>query len=883
MKNSLIAEAADVSIKPLRLRQLAFMPKEEIRREVAKNPNTPIEVLFILAVHFPSEFFSNPILGLAVMVNPNLLAEAPERARQRLLSHPLCPEGFMRWAQKHGSENDLLALLQNPHTPRPILDELSNHNLPGVAESAQLHSQYDACPAPYAAQLTSVFIDTEEAATLVSFGLIPEWLEAPLLAETDKELKMALAKSEFSSSGVLSVLQWDHDEEVRRLAIQNPNFQPGEDFQTEIVGAKENLLRLPTDLWTPTWIAMQVIQDPNTPAELISQLASHNDWRMRQSVAAHAFLTLEARSVLLEDLDFDVRIAFSGRADLQTKEILKLLLDSEESVRNAALSNPTIDGTAKQSARNLEEKTLPILVPWVELLDAGPYASSLIAAHPNSPKEILARLFLIEDTDLRVAILNHTNAPLETINTVIDETDAVVVSLFCAHRGASIVRLEAFAKSNILEILRAVAGNPKTPAHVLESLGRDSDESVRSVVAQNLATPSELLTALSRDASSEVRAFAFQNPSISDQAFESGIFSEIGKRATLENLKNKLPLEQATLYQLFRLERWVVLMAAQHPLISAEKMKELAANPDWRMREALARNPELPPELIAEMSKDSDYDVRLAIANHPEVLAENLALLAHDETSGIRQVVAAHPLTPQRILRKLSCDDDEDVRSTVASREDIAEQTKAIFAQAEQSAPDLPPEFLREISTYSETGRLWAARNLSTPATLLETISLDESWMVREAVAKNPNTPGRVLARLLTDDDGSVRLLAVENQSTPITPMIGMVGDYDYAVRTAALLRLRVSPNLSQQTVVKILEMALRSSSSFSRACALSSTHLSQENLSKIRHRIHPEWLVRFALAQNPKIDSRVREQLAVDGNRLVRSAAQNGSLRNGG
>lgn len=53
-----------------------------------------------------------------------------------------------------------------------------------------------------------------------------------------------------------------------------------------------------------------------------------------------------------------------------------------------------------------------------------------------------------------------------------------------------------------------IAGNPNTPARVLEKLARDSDATVRRHVAENAACPESILERLCIDSNSEVRVTA---------------------------------------------------------------------------------------------------------------------------------------------------------------------------------------------------------------------------------------------------------------------------------------------------------------------------------------------------------------------------------------
>ncbi len=141
-----LEEAQNPRTSPERLRMLASRPEAPVRRAVAGNPNTPEEVLLRLAVHFPEAVLGNPVLDLLLLVNANWLAEMPGYARQRLLGCPEAPLHFLRWAVREGDHTALLSVLQNPLAPRDLVEALTNHDLPALAEAARLHVALGACP-----------------------------------------------------------------------------------------------------------------------------------------------------------------------------------------------------------------------------------------------------------------------------------------------------------------------------------------------------------------------------------------------------------------------------------------------------------------------------------------------------------------------------------------------------------------------------------------------------------------------------------------------------------------------------------------------------------------------------------------------------------------
>lgn len=67
------------------------------------------------------------------------------------------------------------------------------------------------------------------------------------------------------------------------------------------------------------------------------------------------------------------------------------------------------------------------------------------------------------------------------------------------------------------------------------------------------------------------------------------------------------------------------------------------------------------------------------------------------------------------------------------------------------------------LKNLSFTSKLYVAHNPSTPVSILEKLSADESRVVRWHVACNPSTPIKVLEKLSTDDNDIIRYNVEQN------------------------------------------------------------------------------------------------------------------------
>ncbi len=118
--------ASHSNASPERLRELAKSPDRLTRRNVALNPQTPKDVLLVLAPTFASEFFLNPVFDLLLMEDPNLLFGLPVTVLKNILKRPDCPESILNWAARYGDKSHQLALVSRTEISKQLLECIAN-------------------------------------------------------------------------------------------------------------------------------------------------------------------------------------------------------------------------------------------------------------------------------------------------------------------------------------------------------------------------------------------------------------------------------------------------------------------------------------------------------------------------------------------------------------------------------------------------------------------------------------------------------------------------------------------------------------------------------------------------------------------------------------
>ena len=122
-----IAQMQDVTEEELV--RLAKSTDEATRKFVTLNPSTPSETLFDLAPEFPRAFYKNPAFDWLLLEQPDLLFEMRNGVLKHILTLADCPNSFLEWAARNGSDSEKLTVARR--------DKISNEILAMIATSAE--------------------------------------------------------------------------------------------------------------------------------------------------------------------------------------------------------------------------------------------------------------------------------------------------------------------------------------------------------------------------------------------------------------------------------------------------------------------------------------------------------------------------------------------------------------------------------------------------------------------------------------------------------------------------------------------------------------------------------------------------------------------------
>jgi hypothetical protein len=120
-----IAQMQDVTEDELV--RLSKSTDEATRKFVTLNPSTPSQTLFDLAPEFPRAFYKNPAFDWLLLEQPDLLFEMRNGVLKHILTLADCPNSFLEWAARNGSDSEKLTVARRDKISNEILAMISTN------------------------------------------------------------------------------------------------------------------------------------------------------------------------------------------------------------------------------------------------------------------------------------------------------------------------------------------------------------------------------------------------------------------------------------------------------------------------------------------------------------------------------------------------------------------------------------------------------------------------------------------------------------------------------------------------------------------------------------------------------------------------------------
>lgn len=371
------------------------------------------------------------------------------------------------------------------------------------------------------------------------------------------------------------------------------------------------------------------------------------------------------------------------------------------------------------------------------------------------------------------------------------------------------------------ELRALIAGNPATPAEMLEDLAYDKEAQVRAKVAGNPNVPWRWLEYLAwefpqaflSNPAALLQMMAYPEQITTDDKFWEHLLHTTAVPDLWWNWLRSRPAssvspsvrlhiryrgesthpfgtcEQEDIHDLLTLLELLLITFRQGSIFAdpacppfaqqpvailvfiKEELQRLASHPEEKVKQAVAQNEQTPVEILQILAQDQASNVRRYVASHPQTPVEILLKLAQDEDQYVREQVASHPQTPAEALQMLAQTQDQGwigstTRRHVAAHPQVTEQILRMLAQDEEKRvreevagnPLTPAEVLRSLALNKDRGVLRVvARNSQTPIEALQRLAKIKKPSIKAGVAIHPYISEELLCLLAQDESADVR------------------------------------------------------------------------------------------------------------------------------
>jgi predicted DNA-binding WGR domain protein len=892
------------------LEKLSHSSDKTTRNHVVLHPNTPKEVLLKLAHQFPADFFRNPAFDWLLLEDPDLMQHIGRNVLGTLLKRPDCPQSFLNWAVKHGTEKERLAVAMNPDASVEALRILKADS-GTISKAAKAHKKI----ARNGAESDPLAILEKE----IRAELKKTWtkgyaryIEAPWKAQVigpaqwfalSLEAKLAATGIDLPGSGRKPSSGFSEEWRAERVPRLQP--RPVEELRQKALSKSED-------------VRISVALNPACPIDVIETLAKDKSEIVRVWVAqsptcpeplSHQLLSALATSKSKETLRKVVGF-LSTPEDIRRKIFMALLeqsgpkgwvdllyapgclSDIAETIQ-ARLWRNQMRALGKKSGteilvcevlEHLDDKSL-LQAARIELEALRQEGNDLPSGDPVEPS-LLSRVIGADRTKSILSL------PLEAADHAARSTEIAIrlIGLYQQHTAPDILAKKS--KSSDWTERLAIACNPSCPPAISTRLQSDPNRIVAAGAMQGASQKSSLIAArealvaetcrvdwplLAKQVAQRLQSSrAVQALELVSRCRWKGFIAPdalLGEEArTLLMRDNNCPADfrvQLWTRQIERANKWGPGLLAADPDCPPELLEWFAKKKDASLRAAVARNTACPASLLHELASDKDENVRGEVAKNPAIPKELLELLTQDASQSVRWGIAQNPSCPESLFKPLSLDKNERTRWTISENTNCSVEILTQLAgdkdrsvrHAVAGNPSCPVEVLGILATDKEGYvRRAVAGNPSCPATNFERLASDPDSDVREAVAGNPSCPAEILDRLAGDRNLQVRSRIAKHVSCSASSFELLANDQDRGIRW----EVAKNPACPKRFLDVLLGSDVRAQVAENPACPANVL----EALARDEDRY-----VRRAVAENPACPASILDTLARDEYNYARSA----------
>ncbi|MGD1918207.1 MAG: hypothetical protein ACFCAD_04580 [Pleurocapsa sp.] len=556
-------QAQNENTPPEILTELTTSKDKEIRRLVASNPNTPIEILEKLGEEFPDAIVDYPVFDLLLLENPEnkfvliSLARASTTSVEKLKELANYQDQDIREAvvvnnktpadiidsifEKDISIKEIVA--KNPHASEALLCSLAKENDYGVLYAIsqreclseaiiEILVQCD-CQAKkfypnHRPENYSWRIRKELASNLnIRTGIINSLLE-----DEHHHVRAAIALREDISEEQAMMLAHDLSDLVIKKLVDNPNVSNA--VKKLIAEDKEKVQK-----YEKIKLALEQLKDIKTPIEVVNNLIDEVP-QVRLYVAGSQNISEENAFILAHDRSTEVieKLFTNPNIPLEITKLLDKYHEYNRHYVHRKCSTFNKFGMITRYFRELSEIVIPEKIASRIAERKNNHIKRLLATNKNISIDTFNSLKQKLNFNICLGFILNINTPPEILRELATNTDSLIRQGVTEHPRVTVEILDKLKSDRNISVREKVAQSSTISPKIIEELASDSSPLVRRAIAANTKTTANILNKLKSDFSLTVRLAVAENYNTEIDTLKELLNDEIPK--IVESAKDNL-------------------------------------------------------------------------------------------------------------------------------------------------------------------------------------------------------------------------------------------------------------------------------------------------------------------------------------------------------
>jgi hypothetical protein len=205
--------------------------------------------------------------------------------------------------------------------------------------------------------------------------------------------------------------------------------------------------------------------------------------------------------------------------------------------------------------------------------------------------------------------------------------------------------------------------------------------------------------------------------------------------------------------------------------LTYEEARDLAADPDRNVRQAVAVRTDVAPEILYFLAGDADVGVRTAVAANPTTPVKADLRLADDPEDSVRGALAAKVGFEHRVGRSLA--DTSSIARDLLNRltRDRVARVRAVIAQALKDVANADPEVINRLARDADiivAAPILEFSPIPTDADLLEIITNSPIHGAMAAIARRSFVDAKVTEAIIATNDPQAITHLLKNSNAQI-------------------------------------------------------------------------------------------------------------------